>query len=89
MIILYHIYSDVNIALYFYLDIDIYTLFFERGYYDVTYLLYVRVLYKKFDQAKDAGRWLAGAVMERKCLKDIITRSADTEEGPHFRQVET
>ena len=89
MIISCHIYSDVKIALYFYLDIDIYILLFKRGYYDVTYLLSVRVLYNKFDQAKDAGRWLAGAVMERKCLKDIITRSADTEEGPHFKQVET
>ena len=26
--------------------------------------------------------------MERKCLKDIITRSADTGEGPHFKQVQ-
>ena len=40
-------------------------------------------------QAKNAGRWLAGAVMERKTLKDIITRSADKGEGPHFRQVKS
>ena len=69
MIILYHVHSDVNIALYFYLDIDIYILLFTRGYYDVTYLLYVRVLYNKFDQAKDAGRWLAGAVIDRKSTR--------------------
>ena len=88
-IFLFHIQIDVYIALYLDIDIDVYILLFERGYYDMTYLLYVRVFNNKIDQAKDAGRWLAGAVMERKCLKDIITRSADIGEGPHFKQVET
>ena len=88
-IFLFHIQIDVYIALYLDIDIHVYILLFERGYYDMTYLLYVRVFNNKIDQAKDAGRWLAGAVMERKCLKDIITRSADIGEGPHFKQVET
>ena len=83
VIILFHV------ALYLDIDIDGYILLFERGCYDMPYLLYVRVFNNKIDQAKDAGRWLAGAVMERKCLKDIITRSADIGEGPHFKQVET
>jgi hypothetical protein len=38
-------------------------------------------------QDKNAGRWLSGMAMERKCMSDLITRSASADEGPHFKQV--
>jgi hypothetical protein len=33
-----------------------------------------------------ARRWVGGLAIERKCLDDIVCRSAERGEGPHFRQ---
>ena len=41
---------------------------------------------RNIDNANPLSYWNAGVVIERKCVRDIIGRSAEKDEGPHFKQ---
>lgn len=39
-----------------------------------------------FTDSTDEHQWVANMAIERKCINDIVSRSAEAGEGPHFRQ---